>query len=431
MIEVRTREQLAEAIRTLYFNYERGLGTLELIRSLGIDPLTQLRGSDWRATNFGGCDLRGADLSNCRLAFCDFTEADVAGAMFSGSDLHMSTLHRANNLASAYLSPEQRRYLDELRERDEKGDSSEGRVFLINGRIRIAENFLEAKKLFDAISSGGLEPDAYSASLLIGKARNSAEAWGAYDMIRSAKCRLNDVGFVVLASKMDSIADIRDVMGKMLNQGYAPNVQIFTTLLARTRGLAAAEDVLQEMNSQQIHPSNVTYQILMRRTNFAGRKTFLNKLISDGLHPGTAELNLLLRGAVSQDEADDAIEMAQEFEISRDALTYALLAPYKARRNDFEALTNDMKEDDINRDVEFYRFALNRSRTFQGACFLYGCMKLDKIEPNPRIYERFCELAEVSPSEIVPDHTDLLKEEIEALIRRKGTFADLLAAGLT
>ncbi|MDP1865962.1 MAG: pentapeptide repeat-containing protein [Bradyrhizobium sp.] len=431
MIEVRTLEQLTKAIRTLRLNHERGMGTIELIRSLGIDPLTQLRGSDWRATNFGGCDLKGADLSDCRLAFCDFTDADVAGAMFFGSDLHMSTLHRAKNLALAYMSSQQRTELEKLRERDARGHSSGAHVFLINGRIRIAESFQEAKKLFGAISSEGLEPDMYSAALLIGKAQNSVEAWDAYHMIQSAKCQVNNVAFVVLASKMDNIADIRDVMGKMRGKGYAPNVQIFTTLLARTRGLAAAEEVLEEMKSQQVHPSNVTYQILMRRTDFAGRKTYLSKLVSERLHPGTAELNLLLRGATREDEADDAIEMAHEYEISRDALTYALLAPYKARPDAFEALTNDMAEDDINRNSEFYKLAVNRSRMFRDACFLYGCMKLDRIEPHHRMYERFCELAEVLPTAIDPDNTDVLKQEIASLIRRKGTFADVLAAGLT
>lgn len=430
MIEVRTLEQLAEAIRKLHFNYQEGMGTLELIRSLGIDPLTQLRGADWRATNFGGCNLRGADLSDCRLAFCDFTEADVAGAVFYRSDLHRSTLHRALNLTAAYLSNEQREYLDELRAYDARGETSEGRVFLINQRIRVAENFQEAKAHFEAITIGGLQPDPYSAALLIGTAQSPEDAWNAYRMIEAAKCPVNDVVFIVLASKMASVPEVRDVLSKMRVAGYAPGVRIFTTLLSRTTGLAEAENVLEEMEAQHVRPSNVTYEILMRRTGFEGRKKFLKRLIAEGLYPGTTELNILMRSAATEEEADDAIEIANEFEIGRDSLTYALLAPYKARPNAFDALVNDMMEDDVRRDTRFYSLALNRSRTFKAACFLYGRMKADKIEPKPRIYSRLCELAGISPSYLDPEKVGNIGAEIASVILSEGTPADIVAAGL-
>jgi hypothetical protein len=428
MIEVRTIEQLTNAIRKLKSDYARGVGTMELIRSLEIDPLTQLRGGDWRGTNFADCDLKGADLSDCRLAFCDFTDADVAGAIFYRSDLFKSTLHRALNVASAYLSVEQREYLDRCRDYDAGSDSDETRVFQINQKIRAASSFQHALAQFETILARGLQPDQYSAALLISRTQNPVEAWEAFRMVENAECPVNDVVFTVLASKMMDAGAVRAVIEKMRSMGFTPNLRIYSTLLARTKRAEDAEVVLAEMETEAIKRNNVTYQILMRRTGFEKNKTLLNRLMSEGLRPGTTELNILMRGAGNEDEADNALEIATELDIGRSSTTYALLAPHKARPNAFDTLVEDMNEDDLARDNEFYTLAIARAKDFRTACFLYGRMKIDEVQPNLRIYYRFSALAAMSlPS---PGPNSSLDKEIATLIRSKGAPADIIAAGV-
>lgn len=431
MIEVQSLEQLNIAIKTLRSGYSRGLGTMELLRSLGIDPRTELRGGDWRGTNFAGCDLRGADLSMCRLSFCDFTDADVAGAVFYGSDLHKSTLHRAANVDRAYLSNDQKRYLDRWNDNDSKSETDEGWVFQINQKIHAAHSFYAAKTQFDSILARGLQPDKYSAGLLLRSATSATQAWDAFGLVERAKCPLNDVVFTTLASKMDEVADIRSVIEIMRSRGFAPGVRIFNSILARTKVAPEMDGVLAEMQREGVSPDNVTYNIQMRRVSFDGRKRLMLQLVEAGLHPRTMELNILLQGARSEDQADEAIEIANELEIGRDIETYALIAPFKARSSAFRALIDDMLEDELRRDADFYALALARAKTFSDACFLYGRMKGDAVPAIARIYDRLAELAGIPRADYDDGRSAWPEEAIAALIRRVGTAGDMSAAGLS
>jgi hypothetical protein len=430
MIDVTTLEQLSRAIRRLRADHARGMGTMDLIRSLDIDPITELRAGDWRGTNFATCDLRGVDLSECRLAYCDFTNADVEGAVFYGSDLYRSTLHRALNVTLAYLSDAQLFYLDECRGRDAESESDEGTVFNINQRIRAATSFDRAMKQFSSILNLGMQPDPYSAGLLMGRAQNPRQAWEAFAMIETTDCEVNDVVFTVFASKMTMASDVRAVMNIMGKKGIVPGSKIYNTLLSRTKHDEELMSIVQEMKNESIGLDNVTYDILMRRVNFVGRKSLLNHLVTHGLHPGTAELNILLRDAGSEEQADEAIEIANELEIRRNAETYALLAPHKARPGAFRTLLDDMIEDDLDRDSDFYTLAISRTKSFGDACFLFGRMARDRAPANARIYERLVQLAGV-PTDI-PDSAEPNQSEqaIAALIRRVGTPTDIIAAGL-
>jgi hypothetical protein len=427
MIEVRTVEQLARAIRQVRADHARGMGTMDLIRSLKIDPLTELRGGDWRGTNFAACDLRNADLTECRFAFCDFTNADVAGAVFYGSDLFSSTLHRALNITLAYFDDSQLRHLDECRGRDAAG---EGSVFHINQKIRAATSFELAKAQFVSILERGMRPDSYSGGLLIGQAGNPRQAWEAFEMVEAAACEANEIVFTVLSSRMRSTEDVRAVMDIMRRNGVAPGSRVYNTLLSRTRDDGDLRAIVEEMHREAVVPDNVTYDILMRRAPFAGRKALLDHLLREGLHAGTQELNILLRGARSEEQADEAIEIANELEIRRDAETYALLAPHKARPSAFRTLIEDMIEDDLGRDTNFYNLAISRTSSFEEGCFLFGRMARDKVAPGARIYERLAWLGGARREFLDPDEPDAPERAIAALVRRIGTPADIRAAGL-
>ena len=430
MIEVRTLEQLSGAIRTVKVNHSRGMGTMDLIRSIGIDPRTQLRAGDWRGTNFAGCDLREADLSECRLAYCDFTNADVAGAVFWGSDLYRSTLHRALNVTLAHLTHEQLHYLDECRGRDVASEGVEGTVFNINQKIRAATTFERAKAQFISISSQGMQPDAYSAGLLLGRAVSPQQAWEAFDMIEAAGCAVNHIVFTVLASKMRAPADVRTVMEIMHREGLVPGSRVYNTLLSRTKHDEELMSIVQEMERQSIKLDNITYDILMRRVNFAGRKALLNHLADQGLHAGTSELNILLGAARTEEQADEAIDFANEMNIRRDWETYALLAPHKARQSAFRTLIDDMLEDELGRDTRFYELAVSRIKSFSGGCFLFGRMARDKAKPNLRIYTRLAQLAGETPSHLKTDEDGAIEQAIIDLIGRVGTQGDIAAANL-
>lgn len=431
MIEVRTIEQLTDAIRNLRADHARGLGTMELIRSLEIDPLTELRGGDWRRTNFASCNLKGVDFSECRLAFCDFTRADVAGAVFYGADLFQSTIHLALNLSLAYLSDGQWRVVEDCRRYHASGENGGERVFRINQNIHVASSFQSAVAQFKSILTHGLRPDHYSAGLLISRANNPGEAWEAFEMVELSKCPLSNVVFIALASKMKDTTQIREVMQAMLSKGFTPGAHVYNTLLSRTKNLRTGlSEVLSEMQAVGINRDNVTYDILMRRTNFDGQKNLLTQLVSEGLHPGTAELNILLRGARNEDEADEAIEIGNELDIRRDSETYALLAAYKLRSSAFENLIEDMTEDDVSRDVAFYRLAFTKAKSFSDACFLYGHMKIDETPANEGIYVRLARLAQIPRADFDPSRTNWPIQAIESLILRVGAPADILAAGL-
>ncbi len=431
MIEVRTVEQLSNAIHKLRADYARGLGTIELIRSLGIDPLTDLRGADWRGTNFAGCDLKGVDFSHCRLSNCDFTRADVAGAIFYGADLYKSTIHRALNLPSAYMSDEQSQYLEVCRKYDAGNENDEQRVFQINRSIYGAPNFQSAVAHFNSILSRGFQPDQYSASMLISRAKNVREAWEAFRKAEAAKCPLDNVVFIELASKMQNVTQVREVIEMMQSRGLLPGNHIYNTLLARTKTHSDSHTVLSEMKDAEIKADNVTFTILMRREDFHGRKALFQQLVNAGLHPTATELNILMQGANSEDEADEVMEIANQFDISRNSKTYALLAPHKLRTSAFEGLIEDMAEDDLCRDIDFYKMAFARTRTFGDACFLYGHMRIDEISPNAHVYDRLAKLAEISRADFDPGRITWPAKAIESLIRRVGASVDIVAAGLT
>ena len=169
---------------------------------------------------------------------------------------------------------------------------------------------------------------------------------------------------------------------------------------------------------------------MMRRADFEGAKKFLERLVKDGLYPEINELNILLRGATTEDEADETIEIANELEISRDCQTYGLLAPYKARPHAFDVLIDDMREDGIARDSGFYQLALRRSKDFAVACFLYGRMKAGGVAPDLRIYRRFCDLSRVPSFDSDFDTAAKLNFEIASIIRQVGTSSDIASAGL-
>jgi hypothetical protein len=430
MIEVRTVDQLNVAIRKLRTGHARGLGTMDLIKLLEIDPLTQLRGADWRGTDFADCDLRGVDLSDCRLAFCDFTNADVAGAVFHGSDLYRSTLHRAQNVVLAYLSPDQLSYLEFSRSVEENEDTEAARVFKINQKISAATSFDKAKRQFYSISAAGLHPDRYSAGLLAARAKSAADGWEALQIIGEAQCVVNEVFFTTVASRMRLASNVRKVMDAMRAEGIAPGVRIYNTLLSRMKTSEERLSVLGEMDAVGIAWDNVTYGILMRRVGFLERKSLLMRLINSKLRPNTAELNILLQAASSEDDSDDVLEIANEFGIRRDAETYALLATHKARPAAFRALSDDMIEDGINRDALFYSSAIKAAKGFSEACFLLGRMKSDGLEPDAAIFDSLAKLAALPRKNHYGRASGLARESIAALIRRVGTREDIAAARL-
>jgi hypothetical protein len=403
---------------------------MELIRSLDIDPVTGLRGADWRGTDFAACDLRNADFTECRLSFCDFTDADVAGAIFHGADLYKSSLHRALNVHLAYLADAQHRYLDLCRGLDARGAGDHGRVVQINQKIRGARSFEIAKSQYRSILDAQLRPDQYSASMLIGQARTPQEAWEAYNLVQSSHGKINDIGFTILASKMRTVAEVRAVMTAMRTQGVEPGSRIYNTLLSRMGSKAGVEHVLAEMQANDVSRDNVTYSILMRREGYAGRLDLFGDLLADGLRPHTAELNILLRSANDEEEADEVIEISNEQGIRRDYETYALLAPHKTRIRAFRAMTDDMIEDELNRRQEFYALALNRAKSFRDACFLFGRMKLDGVKPDIKIYKQLRRLAGQPAIEFEAEATKWPELAVNSLIRSVGTGEEIAAAGL-
>jgi hypothetical protein len=142
------------------------------------------------------------------------------------------------------------------------------------------------------------------------------------------------------------------------------------------------------------------------------------------------ELNILLQAASDEDEADEALEIANEFGIRRDTETYALVATHKARYAAFRALSDDMIEDGIPRNDVFYFSAIRAARGFSEACFLLGRMKADGIVPDASAYERLVKLGSVEAKDNHDSDTSWGSGSIAALIRRIGTRADIAAAGL-
>ncbi|HEY0112963.1 MAG TPA: pentapeptide repeat-containing protein [Allosphingosinicella sp.] len=403
---------------------------MELIRSLDIDPVTELRGADWRGTNFAACDLRNADFSECRLSFCDFTDADVAGAIFYGADLYLSRLHRAQNVTLAYLDDEQHRYLDYCRTLDARGDGDQGRVVQINQKIRGARSFGIAKSQYRSILQAGLQPDQYSASMLIGQARTPQEAWEAYELIHGSRGKINDIGFTILASKMRTVDEVRVVMATMRALGIEPGARIYNTLLSRTSGRQEVKGVLAEMRENDIRRDNVTYSILMRREGYSERLALFGELLAGGLQPHTADLNILLRGAEDEEQADEVLEIATEQGIRRDYETYALLAPHKTRLSAFRALIDDMIEDELFRHTEFYALAIGRAKNFADACFLLGRMKLDRVAPDIAIYNGLRRLAGRPAIKLGAEAAKWPDLAIDYLVRSVGTLSEIGAAGL-
>src|SRR5829696_5414608 len=117
-VDVGTPERLSTWISRVRQEAAAGMGVIDLLRLVGIDPYTDMAGADWRGTDFSGCDLRRFDLTDCRLSYCDFTGADVEGAVFLYADLFMCTLHLAHNLDRAILGPAEKRYVEYCIQRD-------------------------------------------------------------------------------------------------------------------------------------------------------------------------------------------------------------------------------------------------------------------------------------------------------------------------
>ena len=104
--DVGTPERLSAWISRVRQEAEAGMGVIDLLRLVGINPYTDMTGADWRGTDFSGCDLRRFDLSDCRLSWTATLLEQMWRVQYSYTLIYLCcTLHRAHNLDRAILGP--------------------------------------------------------------------------------------------------------------------------------------------------------------------------------------------------------------------------------------------------------------------------------------------------------------------------------------
>lgn len=264
---------------------------VERAREIGLDPMVDLAGGDWRFCDFSKNDLAGCDFRNARLFGSNFQHSTLEGCDFRGAtDVHTAKIHLAYNWREAIFEPHQyalveaqeKRLQSSLqRQKDERDpDRKEVDWFRI---IRSCSNFDEARILLDEMEEDGFPLNRFAYSYVLDRAKRSfkfKDGWDLYQTYREGGGELDEVlltaAIGVAPDGEIAIELFNEIKRNLVPAGLWPGEKAYNAVIAKQTSFAVALAIFHEMSRRKIPVTRYSIFSLFDTTeNFANAITVL------------------------------------------------------------------------------------------------------------------------------------------------------------